>query len=152
MTIFTSMEDIKELSEQSTAPRTAGTPTNRTAHQVRPSSGAGVGTSVLAARLGRQHQYPIIETDQQRNVPCQTAANHLPFLPLSTYYVQRADGCSAPAFAEASAQLVSAADADHSTLILHPHHIVQTTGVFGKQNNFDIAGANRFTDPIDLRG
>jgi cation diffusion facilitator CzcD-associated flavoprotein CzcO len=106
----------------------------------------------------------------------ETAANHLPYLPFPATWPnylskeQLADWLGTYAFAlglnvMTSTQLASAeySDSDRrwtvclrksdgSELWLQPHHIVQATGVFGKENRPKIAGAENFTGRLIYAG
>jgi cation diffusion facilitator CzcD-associated flavoprotein CzcO len=106
----------------------------------------------------------------------ETAANHLPFLPFPSTWPnylskeQMADWLGTYAFAmglnvKTSTNLISAEydegrrrwlvkirNPDHSTLTVQPHHIVQATGVFGKQNRPTIDGADEFTGRLIYAG
>jgi len=106
----------------------------------------------------------------------ETAANHLPFLPFPSTWPnylskeQMADwlGIYASAMGlnvKTSTNLIGAEydecrhrwlvqikNSDGSLLILHPHHIVQATGVFGKQNRPTIAGVDRFAGQLIYAG
>jgi len=106
----------------------------------------------------------------------QTAANHLPFLPFPATWPnylskeQMADWLGIYALALGlnvltSTNLVSAEHhpderrwtvyikkPDGSEVCLHPHHIVQATGVFGNERRPTIAGAEKFTGRLIYAG
>jgi cation diffusion facilitator CzcD-associated flavoprotein CzcO len=106
----------------------------------------------------------------------ETAANHLPFLPFPATWPnylskeQMADWLGTYALTLGlnvltSTSLTSAAydeserrwtvyikKQDGSEVCLHPHHIVQATGVFGKQKRPRIQGAERFTGRLIYAG
>jgi cation diffusion facilitator CzcD-associated flavoprotein CzcO len=106
----------------------------------------------------------------------ETAANHLPFLPFPATWPnylskeQMADWLGTYAFAMGlrvltSTSLISAEydgaarrwtarirNADGTEATIHPHHIVQATGVFGKQNRPAIPGAPEFTGKLMYAG
>jgi putative flavoprotein involved in K+ transport len=106
----------------------------------------------------------------------ETAANHFPFLPFPSTWPnylskeQMADWLGTYAFAmglrvSTSTNLVGAEydaverrwiakirNSEGSDLTIHPHHIVQATGVFGKQNRPVISGAKEFTGKLIYAG
>jgi len=106
----------------------------------------------------------------------ETAANHFPFLPFPATWPnylskeQMADWLGTYAFAmglrvSTSTNLLSAEydtelrrwtvrlrKADGAEVTIHPHHIVQATGVFGKQNRPAIPGAVNFTGRLMYAG